>query len=178
MAAQTPRSGAAPVIGLGRPDIAGVGFYDSRGVAWRGGGGNFWVPERRSARSVPAAMKVDLKLISAALGAVLEQYQVGPHGAVPLRVLAGYWEGIRLRSGDLASGIEELYRQGQIGLESRQDGLWVRRHGHAAQQTPYGRLSAAVNGLVTGLALEQVQRRQTDAYFGQDRRRRADSRQA
>lgn len=123
-------------------------------------------------------MKVDLKLISAALNAVLERYQVAPHGAVPLRVLAGYWQDIHLRSGDLASGIEELYRLGQIGLESRQDGLWVRRHGRVEQATPYGRLSAAVNGLVTGLALEQVQRRGSDAYFGQDRRQRSRSRQA
>jgi len=123
-------------------------------------------------------MKVDLKLISAALSAVLERYHVAPQGAVPLRALAGYWEGIRLRSTDLASGIEELYRQGHIGLESRQDGLWVRRHGSIEQPTPYGRLSAAVNGLVTGLALEQVQRRQSDAYFGLDRRHRVGNRQA
>ncbi|HZR37234.1 MAG TPA: hypothetical protein VFA75_17830 [Nevskia sp.] len=123
-------------------------------------------------------MKVDLKLISAALNAVLERYQVAPHGAVPLRVLAGHWESIRLRSSDLANGIEELYRQGLIGLEPRQDGLWVRRRGRAEQATPYGRLSAAVNGLVTGLALEQVQRRQSDSYFGQDRRRQRSSRQA
>ncbi|HWY23905.1 MAG TPA: hypothetical protein VNX47_03235 [Nevskia sp.] len=116
-------------------------------------------------------MKVDLKLISAALNAVLERNQVAPLAAVPLRTLSEYWEGIRLRSSDLVSGIEELYRLGQIGLESRSDGLWVRRHGRVDDSTAYGRLSTAVNGLVTGLALEQVRQRRSDGYSGQDRRR-------
>jgi hypothetical protein len=117
-------------------------------------------------------MKVDLKLITAALNAVLERHQVAPQGAVPLRTLSEYWEAIRLRSSDLVSGIEELYRLGHIGLETRADGLWVRRRGRSEDTTtPYGRLSAAVNGLVTGLALEQVQMRRPDGYSGQDRRR-------
>lgn len=117
-------------------------------------------------------MKVDLKLITAALNAVLERHQVSPHGAVPLRTLSEYWEAIRLRSSDLVIGIEELYRLGHIGLESRSDGLWVRRRGRTDDpNTPYGRLAAAVNGLVTGLALEQVQLRRPDGYNGLDRRR-------
>ncbi len=120
-------------------------------------------------------MKVDLKLISAALNAVLERNRVAPQGAVSLRTLSEYWEAIRLRSSDLVSGIEELYRLGQIGLESRPDGLWLRRHGRADDNTAYGRLSTAVHGLVTGLALEQVQQRRSDGYSGQDRRRPRDA---
>lgn len=121
-------------------------------------------------------MKVDLKLISAALNAVLERNHIAPQGAVPLRTLSEYWEAIRLRSSDLVTGIEELYRLGQIGLESRPDGLWVRRHGRFDGSTAYGRLTSAVNGLVTGLALEQVQMRRADGYSGQDRRRQRDPR--
>jgi hypothetical protein len=117
-------------------------------------------------------MKVDLKLISAALSAVLERGQVAPYGAIPLRILVEYWESIRLRSSDLSIGIEELHRLGQIALEPRSDGLWVRRRGKVEDSnTPYGRLREAVNGLVTGLALEQVQQRRPDGYSGQDRRR-------
>jgi hypothetical protein len=117
-------------------------------------------------------MKVDLKLISAALSAVLERGQVAPYGAIPLRTLLDYWEGIRLRSSDLGLGIEELHRLGQITLEPRSDGLWIRRRARADDSgTPYGRLREAVNGLVTGLALEQVQQRRPDGYSGLDRRR-------
>lgn len=117
-------------------------------------------------------MKVDLKLISAALSAVLERGQVAPYGAIPLRTLVEYWEGIRLRSSDLGIGIEELHRLGQIALEPRGDGLWIRRRGkNEDSNTPYGRLRDAVNGLVTGLALEQVQQRRPDGYSGRDRRR-------
>jgi hypothetical protein len=118
-------------------------------------------------------MKVDLKLISAALSAVLERSQVAPYGAIPLRTLVDFWEGIRLRSSDLGIGIEELHRQGQIALEPRGDGLWIRRRGKTEDNngTAYGRLREAVNGLVTGLALEQVQQRRPDGYAGHDRRR-------
>jgi hypothetical protein len=117
-------------------------------------------------------MKVDLKLISAALSAVLERGQVAPYGAIPLRTLVDYWESIRLRSSDLGIGIEELHRQGHIALEPRGDGLWIRRRGKVEDSnTPYGRLRDAVNGLVTGLALEQVQQRRPDGYSGMDRRR-------
>lgn len=120
-------------------------------------------------------MKVDLKLITAALHAVLERNQVAPQGAVPLRRLSEYWETIHLRSSDLVTGIEELYRMGQIGLESRPDGLWVRRQGRVEEHSAYGRFASAVNGLVTGLALEQVQMRRPDGYSGQDRRRQRDA---
>ena len=84
-------------------------------------------------------MKVDQKLISAALDAVLERNHVARFGAIPLKALAEHWEAIRLRSTDLAAGVEELYKLGRIDLETRRDGLWLRRKGRdtAATGGPY-----------------------------------------
>jgi hypothetical protein len=117
-------------------------------------------------------MKVDYELISAALDAVLERNKVAPYGAIPLKSLAQHWENIRLRSTDLASGIEELYKQGRIDLEARRDGLWLRRKGKEtpASGGPYSKLRASVRAIVVGIALERVNKRRPDGYSGFDRR--------
>jgi hypothetical protein len=54
----------------------------------------------------------------------------------------------------------------------------VRRRERGVENSAYGRLTSAVDGLVTGLALERVQLRQPDGYSGRDRRSRGGRRQA
>jgi hypothetical protein len=117
-------------------------------------------------------MKIDLELISAALDSVLERNRVARFGAIPLKALVPHWETIRLRSSDLAAGVEELYRQGRIDLEPRRDGLWVRRKGQDAVGIggSYKKLRASVRAVILGLALERVHRRRGDGYSGYDRR--------
>jgi hypothetical protein len=117
-------------------------------------------------------MKIDLELISAALDDVLERNKVARFGAIPLKTLALHWESIHLRSSDLASGIEAMYKNGRIDLEPRNDGLWVRRKGKNSLSSggPYTKLRASVRAITVGLALEQVQRRRGDSYSGADRR--------
>jgi len=117
-------------------------------------------------------MKVDQELISVALDAVLERNQVARFGAIPLKSLVRHWEAIRLRSTDLAAGIEQLFKQGRIDLEPRCDGLWVRRKGKDAAGSvgPYAKLRASVRAIVVGIAIEQVNLRRGDGYSGVDRR--------
>lgn len=116
-------------------------------------------------------MNVDLEIISAALDSVLEQNKVAPFGAIPLKALAEHWEAVRLRSTDLAAGIEALYGEGSIDLEPRRDGLWVRRRGKdAGARGAYEKLRTSVRSVVIGIALDRIHRRQGDGYCGMDRR--------
>lgn len=116
-------------------------------------------------------MKIDLDLISAALDAVLKESRVARFGAIPLRTLAEHWESVRLRSSDLVSGIEILCLQGRLDLESRSDGLWVRRKPRASANVgAYYKLRTSVHELVMSVALTRVRRRQSDGYCGSDRR--------
>ncbi|MDB5977318.1 MAG: hypothetical protein JWR07_4078 [Nevskia sp.] len=117
-------------------------------------------------------MKVDHELISAALDSVLEQNKVTSFGAIPLKTLAEHWEAIRLRSTDLAAGIEALYGAGWIDLELRRDGLWVRRLDKGAGvHGAYEKLRTSLRGIVIGIALDRIHRRGGDGYCGMDRRR-------
>ena len=118
-------------------------------------------------------MKVDLELISAALDQVLRNNRATATDAIPLKSLVEHWESIRLRSHDLAAGIEALYARGSIGLESRGDGLWIRHRGirpRPANDSPYERLRSSVRDLSLHIALSRVQQRQPDGYCGLDRR--------
>ena len=116
-------------------------------------------------------MKVDHVLICAALDSVLEQNKVASFGAIPLNALVEHWEAVRLRSTDLATGIETLYGEGRIDLEPRRDGLWIRRRGKdTAAHGAYEQLRTSVRGIVIGIALDRIHGRRGDGYCGMDRR--------
>jgi len=118
-------------------------------------------------------MKIDPKLISAALDLVLQKKQVAALGAIPLKDLAEYWESTRLRSSDLAAGIEILHASGSIGLEARHDGLWIRRKAGRAQPAALGayeKLRLSIQELGLSFALTRLKKRQGDGYCGMDRR--------
>jgi len=116
-------------------------------------------------------MKVDLELISFALDGIFEQSEVSSLGAISLRMLTEYWESIALRSSDLAAGIVELHKLGRINLETRRDGIWVRRRGEGgAPEGAVRRMQANFRRLMGSLMFAKVRRRQNDGYSGVDRR--------
>lgn len=118
-------------------------------------------------------MKIDLDLISTALDSVLEENGVANFGAVPLRKLAEHWESVHLRSSDMVAGIETLFQQGRLDLETRRDGLWVRRKSpRTASNGTYDKVRASVRELILSFSLARVRavRRRSDGYCGVDRR--------
>ena len=118
-----------------------------------------------SARRLGARMKIDLAVMSAMFGELLPPGRELSYCQVKQR-----WDGIRLRESDLAAVIEHLWAQGCLEVETRHDGIWLRRY---EAQPPRGLrdwLRARWRRFVLGLAMEQVRERRESFYIGAERR--------
>ena len=131
------------------------------------------VPDRRlrigrniAGRSFGKFMKIDLAVMSAVFDELV------PRGAeLPYRQIKQHWGGIRLRESDLSAVVEHLWAQGRLEVETRSDGIWLRRNEiPRPRRSLRARLRARWRRFVVGLAMEQVRERRESFYIGAERR--------
>jgi hypothetical protein len=111
-------------------------------------------------------MKIDLAVMSAMFEELV------PRGAeLPFRQVKEGWGGIRLRESDLAAVVQHLWAQGRLEVETRHDGIWLRRnHVPRPRRDLPARLRARWRRFLVGLAMEQVRERRESYYIGSERR--------
>jgi hypothetical protein len=130
-------------------------------------------PDRRpgigrsiAGRNLGKLMKIDLAVMSAMFDELVPR-----GGEMPYRQLKQRWGGVRLRESDLTAVIEHLWAQGRLGVETRRDGIWLRRNDFPG--APRGlrtRLRVRWRRFIVGLAVEQVRERRETFYAGAERR--------
>lgn len=117
-------------------------------------------------------MKMNAGVVCAALEWVLDCGAAAPADAMPLRLVRERWQVTHLRSSDLGAAIEMLAKRRRISVESRSDGLWLRRGQAEAKPAGVGLIRGLVRELMFRRTLHQMLRRHDDAsYAGENRRR-------